>query len=346
VHFPSDNVNMHIAVQCLAIERNWAWMSGPVTRTDDPNTPVGRVFVWRVQDNGEGQGAPPDRVSNFFHRPADNYPPDICTGKWQLATFPWDNGNVSIHTPGMPNLSDLVGTWDATVLYFVNPADPADTADLFESGVRLRWTVAPNGRWTQIWWTPEAIFENTSGVVDLVNGQMVMWVGGGPTPITCPGVRVTGESFSARCDVEAGYDWDGNGSDDPSRVVSEWRRKRTGVLINDLAGTWDAIVWRYTSIANPTVTLDVLAEEGRAVILTVTLDSWTYFVIKPENWTSETTAVLIDGNQMLTRDGSESASIGFSLGRDTLSLSGLQAVDFDQDGTQDPAMLEAVLVRR
>ena len=347
VHFPSDAVKMHIAVQCLVLERNIAWMSGPVTRSDDPATPVGRVFLWQVQDNGAGQGAPPDRISNFIHGAQGEYATDVCRWKPALVTFPWDNGNVSILTPGMPGLADLVGTWDATVLYFVNPANPADTADLFESGGRMRWTVAPNGRWTQIWWTPEAIFENTSGVVDLINGQMVMWADGQPTPtpIACEDVRVTGQSIGVRCDVGVGYDWDGDGTDDPSRVVGEWRRKRTGVLINDLAGTWDATLFRYTSTTDPSVTVEGVADLGYAITMTVRLDSRFFIHVEPLGWTSTTDHLLVEGDRMLTRNGDASAFV-FSLVRDTWSFTGLDEYDFEGDGTPDPAMLEVVLVRR
>jgi hypothetical protein len=347
VHFPSDDVKMHIAVQCLVVERNVAWLSGPVTRSDDPDTPVGRVFVWQVQDNGEGQGSPPDRISNFIHRPADNYPPDVCLQKSSLTTFPWDNGNVRILTPGMPNLADLVGTWDAMALLYIRLPDLGDTADAVAGDREVRWTVAPDGRFSMLWWHPGEIFENVTGAADLVDGQMRLSYDGGPTLVMPQEGRITGSTMYGGGDIPFGYDWDGDGEDDdPTRVVMEMRKRRTGILIDDLAGVWDAIVWRYTSTDDPAVTLDVLAEEGRAVILTVALDSRLYFVIQPEGWTSQTTTVLIDGNQLLARDGSESESFVFSLKRDTLSLSGLQAVDFDGDGTQDPAVLEAVLVRR
>lgn len=98
VHFPSDVVKMHIAVQCLVVERNTAWMSGTVTHYNDQTVPVGRVFVWQVQDNGEGQGAPPDRISNFVYWAQGNYAPDVCRWKPAMTTFPWDNGNVRILT--------------------------------------------------------------------------------------------------------------------------------------------------------------------------------------------------------------------------------------------------------
>jgi hypothetical protein len=352
VHFPSDVVKMHIDVQCLVVERNRAWMSGPVTRSNDPLTPVGRVFVWQVQDNGQGQGAPPDRISNFFHRPADNYPPDVCRYKPALATFPWDNGNVTILTPGQRNLADLVGTWDATFLYYINPDDPADTVSLSAGGMRLRWTVAPDGRWTQIFWTPEAIYENTSGVVDLINGAMIMWADGDPDPITCEsatGGRVTGERITGDCLVDHGYDWDGDGSDDdPTRVVLEFRRKHTGVLINDLAGVWDLTVFHITSLADPALTVD-LEDLGATATMTVRLDSRFFFRFEPSGWTTTTDWMLLDGDRILTRshDGNTASGV-FSLARGTWTASvvGGFDYDFDGDGTPEPARVDMVGVRR
>jgi hypothetical protein len=347
VHFPSDDVTMHIAVQCLVVERNIAWMSGPVMHYGDPAIPVGRVFVWRVQDNGEGQGAPPDRISNFRYNPADNYPADICRQKWALPMVPWDNGGVRILTPGMPNLADLVGTWDATKGICVNLANPADTQSLVTADSRIRRTIAPNGRHTTVFWTPGSpgeIWENTSGWMDVVNGVVRESYDGSSMVLEVP-LDLTGNVWRVELDANVCH-WDDDDEEDPSHLVMESRRKRTGILIDDIAGVWDAVVWRYTSPTNPDTTLDVLAEEGRAVILTVNLDSRLWFVIQPEGWTSQMTTVLIDGNQLLARDGGESESFVFSLKRDTLSFSGLQEVDFDGDGTQDPAILEAVVVRR
>jgi hypothetical protein len=345
VHFPSDVVKMHIAVQCLAIERNQAWLSGPVTRTDDPDTPVGRVFVWQVQDNGEGQGAPPDRISNFFHRPADNYPPDVCQEKQPRLTFPWDNGGVRILTPGGPSLADLVGTWDATLFVYYRLPDLGDTLDVLAEGRGARWTVAPDGRYSMVWWTPGAILENVSGTVDVVNGQMIQTADEDPEVILVQDLRVTGSTISGGGDFAFGHDWSGDGEEDPSRIVSEWRRKRSGVLVNDLAGTWDATVFRYTSTADPNTTVDLVKDESLSITLFVGLDSRFYLVVEPGGWTSTTDELLIEGNQMLTRNDDASAFV-FSLEGDTWSFTGLDQYDFDGNGTPDPATLEVVLARR
>jgi hypothetical protein len=345
VHFPSDAVKMHIAIECLVVERNSAWMSGPVTRSDDPLTPIGRVFLWRVQDNGEGQGAPPDRISNFIFSAPDDLPPDICTQQWGVATVPWDNGGVQILTPGAPGLADLVGTWDATLYYYYSLPDLEDTLDVLADGREFRWTVAPSGRYSMVWWAPDIIFENVAGAVDVVNRQMIQTIDGNPTRIVLDDLRITGSTVSASGDFEFGTDWDGDGEEDPSHVVLEMRKKRTGLLIDDLAGAWDATVWRYTSTADASVTVDAVENLGYSITLTVRLDSRFFFVVEPIGWTSTTDVLLLDGNQMLTRNGDDSQAFVFTFEGDTWSFSGAESYDFDGDGMQDPAVLEVVLVR-
>jgi len=345
VHFPSDAVKMHIAVQCLVVERNSAWMSGPVTRSDDPLTPVGRVFLWRVQDNGEGQGSPPDRISNFIYGGTGNLPPDICTQQWPVATVPWDNGDVQILTPGVRGLADLVGTWDATLYYYYSLPDFEDTLDVLADGRELRWTVAPSGRYSMVWWAPGIIFEHVAGTVDLVNGQMIQTIDGNPTPIVLDDLRITGSTVTASADFGFGTDWDGDGEEDPSHVVLEMWKKRTGLLIDDVAGAWDATMWRYTSTADPSVTVDAVEDLGYSITLTVRLDSRLSFVVEPVGWTSTTDVLLLDGNQMLTRNGDDAQTFVFAFEGDTWSFSGLDSYDFDGDETQDPATLEVVLVR-
>jgi hypothetical protein len=122
-------------------------------------------------------------------------------------------------------------------------------------------------------------------------------------------------------------------------------KKRTGLLIDDVAGAWDATMWRYTSTADPSVTVDAVEDLGYSITLTVRLDSRLSFVVEPVGWTSTTDVLLLDGNQMLTRNGDDSQTFVFAFEGDTWSFSGLDSYDFDGDETQDPATLEVVLVR-
>ena len=61
--------DIHVEVDCLVVDGNEAWMSGPITRlvvngVEQP--PNGRQVAWRVRDNGEGANSPPDMGTVLF----------------------------------------------------------------------------------------------------------------------------------------------------------------------------------------------------------------------------------------------------------------------------------------
>jgi len=347
IHFTSNPARLHVDVTCVVVRGNEAWLSGPVTRSDNPDFPLGSVFLWRVQDNGPSSAAAPDRISGFVWNPQQNFPPSACLWQPESMTMgPWTNGSVDIRgdNEGL-DLAEMVGTWDATLFRMIWLEDLSDTLDVMAMGERMRMTVAPNGDFTNVWWRPGEIWENTHAHMEVANGEAVV------TTPEAPGFEVrarlwrVGDAVWMESD-QPGHDFSGDGEEDPSHVMGLFQRKTTGTLIEDLAGTWVATTWRYTSVEDPSVVLDVLAGVNRSVTLTVTLDSRLYFVIEPEGWTSTTDELLIEGDTIMTRDGSGSESFVFSLEGDVLSFSGLQEVDFDGDGTQDPAILEAVLIRQ
>jgi hypothetical protein len=347
IHFTSNPAHLHIDVTCVVVRGNEAWLSGPVTRSDNPQFYLGGVFLWRVQDNGQGPSAAPDRISSFVWNPSHNYPPSACLWQPESMTMgPWTNGGVDIRgdNEGL-GVADMVGTWDATLLRMIWLEDLSDTLDVTAMGDRMRMTVAPNGDATNVWWRPGEIWENTQLHMEVANGEAVI------TAPEAPGVDIrarlwrVGDAIWIESD-QMGHDFDGDDEDDPSHVMGLLQRKTTGVLIEDLAGTWVATTWRYTSTADPNVVLEVVPDGVHSVTVTVTLDSRISFVIMPEDWHSTTDELLIEGDTFMTRDGSGSESFVFSLEGGTLSLSGLQEVDFNHDGIQDPAMLEAVLVRQ
>jgi hypothetical protein len=56
-----QGLRLHVVVDCLSVLANEAWIGGIVLTSSDP-TLVGTHVTWRVQDNGEGDGAV-DQVS-------------------------------------------------------------------------------------------------------------------------------------------------------------------------------------------------------------------------------------------------------------------------------------------
>jgi len=51
-----QGLRLHVVVDCLSVLGNEAWIGGIVLTSSDP-TLVGTHVTWRVQDNGEGDGA-------------------------------------------------------------------------------------------------------------------------------------------------------------------------------------------------------------------------------------------------------------------------------------------------
>ncbi len=341
VHFPSDDVKMHIDVQCLVVRGNEAWLSGPVTRSDNPDTFVGAVFVWRVEDNGEGPDAPPDRISDFLWRPEDNFPPGACIRQPDLITYPWDNGNVQVAVTGNAlSQADLVGTWDASTFVYVSTANPADSLDALAQDMRVRLTVAPDGRYSMAWWEPGEMFESIAGTMEVVNGQVLLTTYEEQDVVTLDMGRL-GKTLWLDTD-DAGANFDGDDIEDPARLFAVFQLKKTGTLIGDLVGVWEATVFRYISEPAQADTVDLIP--GVELTVIIEPDSRWTVVINPGG-DSDTSEWLIEGNELLTRNG-ESQVFTFVLDADVLSLAGATTFDFDGIPPDELATLELVLVRQ
>jgi hypothetical protein len=334
VHFPSTELDMHIEVRCLVARGNEAWLSGPVTRSNRPDVNVGTVFVWRVVDNGEGSGAPPDRISNFLWRPTRNFHPRVCVRQPDLDTYAWDNGGVRILTTGSDLApSDLEGTWDARSWVYTNLDRPGQVQDMTAMGVRTRLTVAADGRFSIVWWESGTVFENTSGTMEVVDGQVFV----NPyeeSPATLIAGRF-GPTFWFDTD-DTTTDFDGDGEGDPARLFASMRLKKAGTLIGDLVGEWEATEYRYSRVADPTQVVDMIAQ-GVTFTFIVEPDSRFTSVVNGSEHTSEFT---VEGDEFLTRD----VTLAFQLVDDEMTLEGL--VDHDFGSGSEPATLELVLVRQ
>jgi hypothetical protein len=61
--------DIHVEVDCMVVNGNEAWMSGPITRlkvNGVDQDPRGRQVAWRVRDNGEPPNSPPDMGTVMF----------------------------------------------------------------------------------------------------------------------------------------------------------------------------------------------------------------------------------------------------------------------------------------
>ena len=98
VRNPSFPIRAHFRIDCLKFgPGNRVIASGPVTQSSDPGTiDVGRIFVFGVEDNGEGAKADTDRITTIPDYP----PPRACT------EFAVDEGGLVDTTT-----QSLVRTW-------------------------------------------------------------------------------------------------------------------------------------------------------------------------------------------------------------------------------------------
>ena len=84
----------HSRITCLSVNGNSAWLGGVITQTHDETlAPVGTEFWLRVQDNGQGAGALPDRMSSVRL----GAPAAVCNEQ-RAAGTPWIfiDGNIKV----------------------------------------------------------------------------------------------------------------------------------------------------------------------------------------------------------------------------------------------------------
>jgi len=91
--FGHGNGGLHIAVDCLAVVGNQAWISGIATKAFDDDL-VGTRFATRVQDNGTSANDAPDQMS-FTVGPIVN-PAFSCQNHPNFSLFDLDGGEVKV----------------------------------------------------------------------------------------------------------------------------------------------------------------------------------------------------------------------------------------------------------
>ena len=121
----------------------------------------------------------------------------------------------------------------------------------------------------------------------------------------------------------------------------------TGVELDDLAGTWTAHSIVFTSVADPTLIVDV-TDEGTTMSLTLGADgtfSWA-FVYPGEASENETGTYTVFGNTMTITESGEDHPETITIARsgDTLTLTLEDVFDFTE-GVEVDAMMVIVLTR-
>ena len=123
-----------------------------------------------------------------------------------------------------------------------------------------------------------------------------------------------------------------------------------GITLADLTGTWDATQVEFVDLSNPLFRVDMVALGGSLVLTVEANGDYTATVEFPgEQPETETGTVTLSGNVVeLNVDGvPESVEFDITLVGNTLTMvTESEEFDFDGDGTDEPARLTIVLVRR
>ncbi len=124
----------------------------------------------------------------------------------------------------------------------------------------------------------------------------------------------------------------------------------TGLDPVELAGTWNAIEYRFTNPANTAQTVELIALGGSLSILIRADSSYTATIQEPGD-VPETRrgTVEIRGDTLTISESGQGSPTPYMARRsgDTLTMTTSdEDFDFDQDGTDDPADVRIVLVRQ
>lgn len=122
-----------------------------------------------------------------------------------------------------------------------------------------------------------------------------------------------------------------------------------GVEPDDLAGTWTATSFVFASVADPTTSADMLALGGGLTLSIESSGAITVTTTVPGGaQETETGTLSVDGSN-ITIDQGPGDVVSGTITRDgdriTIQLTSGVTFDFDDDGTDEPATVTAVLQR-
>lgn len=90
--FSSPDVTIQGVVECLSVVGTEAWIGVRFTKTDLAGIPVGSRWIFKVKDNGQGKGSPPDQMSYFF-----GWAGGSCANPGiNAAMLDWAAGNITV----------------------------------------------------------------------------------------------------------------------------------------------------------------------------------------------------------------------------------------------------------
>ena len=243
-------------------------------------------------------------------------------------------------------LDDIVGTWDAASFKYTSRTNSAVSFDVIEAGGVASMTVGSDGGLSVVVLAPGEALDVISGSLTVENGTIVVHDSDENESLSFQAGFV-GETLTMRT-PDAEFDFIGSGNEEPAILEIAWEPTE-GTSVGQLVGTWEGTKLLFISTPSQTDTVDVLADGG-SLALTIEDDgSYSLGIALPDELPAvETGTLFIDGSRLILIGNSpmdDPAVFDFSRIADMLFLNGDGEYDFDDDGEDDPARIEAELER-
>jgi hypothetical protein len=245
-------------------------------------------------------------------------------------------------------LADIAGTWEASEFKFTSKSNTAVSVDIVALGGDATLTVAGGGTYSLVSLVPGRAIDVVKGELSVEGGTIAVSESSGAGNRMAFQAGLSDNTLTmATGDAE--FDFINNGNEEPANLQIVWNRA-TGTTVADLEGTWEASVFRFVSLPVRADTVDVIADGGRLTVMISDDASYSVGIAEPDELPLlETGTALIDEGRLILIGGlapDEPQVFNFELAGDTLSLEGEGEFDFDADGVDDPAIVEAVLERQ
>jgi len=244
-------------------------------------------------------------------------------------------------------LEDITGTWNATLFKYTSRANPSISFDVIAAGGVASMTVGSDGGYSVVIVVPGEPVDVLGGSLTVTEGTIVVHDESEDETLTFQ-AALTGESLAMLTDY-ATFDFVGNGNEVLATLEAEWdRTEETSVA--DLEGTWEGVEVLFISLPDEADTVDVIPDGGSLTLIIDDDGRYGLALSLPGDLPAlENGTVFIDeGRLILIGDSplSDTLIFIFELTGNTLILSGNGEYDFDGDGNDDPAAIEAELQRQ
>lgn len=250
--------------------------------------------------------------------------------------------------------ANLAGTWTATSFVLTSVANPAASVDLVaEEGAAMTLVLGVDGTYTFSFVSNVEAPENEAGTYTVSGTTLTVTPTNGPQETMA--IFRDGDTMTLTLDDRAQFT-DGGAEEDAVLVITLRRTDttdttdetdETGVEPANLAGTWTATAIVFTSVANPTLSVDEVAD-GATMTLQLSADgtyTWN-FVFPGEPDENETGTYTVSGSILtVAQTGGSQETMGVSRNGDTMALTLDDTYDFDGDQVEEDATLVITLTR-